>query len=95
MPSGFKSDRRLFLSGDKSRVVEAADKSAAWLFASKGSVIPSAEAEAYSLECRDGKVILPAAPAAEPKAAKKGEDKARQRGGDKAVNPRPPDREKH
>ncbi len=93
MPSGFKSDRRLFLNGDKSRVVEAADKGAAWLFASEGSVIPSAETEAYGLEYRDGKVILPHAPV-EPKAAKKGEDKALKRGGDKAPSARPPVREK-
>ncbi len=92
MPSGFKSDRRLFLNGDKSRVVEAADKSAAWLFASVGCVIPEAEAEAYRLECREGKVILPSP--AEPKAVKKVEDKALKRGGDKAASARPPDRVK-
>ena len=93
MPSGFKSDRRLCLTGDRSRVVEASDASAGWLFASPGRVIPSAAAEAYGLECRDGKVILPQA-RAEPKAAKKGEDKALKRGGDKAGSARPPDKEK-
>ena len=93
MASGFKSDRRLCLTGDKSRVVEVSDESAGWLFASEGSVISVASALAYGLECREGKVILPKPPA-EPKAAKKGEDKALKRGGDKAASARPPDGEK-
>ena len=88
MPSGFKSDRRLFLNGDKSRVVEAADKGAAWLFVPVGRVFPEADAEAYGLECREGKVILPHAPA-EPKAVKKLEDKALKRGGDKGARAAP------
>jgi len=93
MPSGFKSDRRLFLNGDKSRVVEAGDRSAGWLFASPGTQISEDSASAYGLECVDGKVILPHAPA-KPKAAKKPEDKALKRGGDKAATDPPPGRQK-
>ena len=93
MASGFKSDRRLYLSSDKSRVLEEADKGAGWLFATPGSQITEDAASAYGLEYRDGKVILTQA-RAEPKAAKKGEDKALKRGGDKAASGRPPDREK-
>ncbi|MEE8543246.1 MAG: hypothetical protein V3S94_05250 [Gammaproteobacteria bacterium] len=93
MASGFKSDRRLYLSRDKSRVLEEGEKEAGWLFATPGSQIVESTASAYGLECRDGKVILPKAPA-EPKAAKRPEDKALKRGGDKAAPARPPDREK-
>ncbi len=93
MASGFKSDRRLYLSGDKSRVLEDGDKGAGWLFATPGSQIAESDASAYGLEYRDGKVILPYPPV-EPKAAKKGEDKALKRGGDKTASPCPPGREK-
>ena len=93
MASGFKSDRRLYLARDKSRVLEEGDKGAGWLFATPGSQITEPAASAYGLEYRDGKVILLQA-GAEPKAAKKGEDKALKRGGDKATSARPPDREK-
>ena len=92
MASGFTSDRRLYLSSDKSRVLENGDKGAGWLFATPGSRIAEAAALAYGLEYRDGKVILPQGPAE--KAAKKGEDKALKRGGDKTASVRPPDREK-
>ena len=103
MPSGFKSDRRLYLSPDKSRVIEEGDKGAGWLFATPGSQITESAASAYGLEYRDGKVILPHGQA-EPKSAKKREDKVLKRGGDKSRPPpdrekpqpplRPPDREK-
>ena len=93
MPSGFKSYRRLYLSGDKSRVLEEGEKEAGWLFATPGSQIAESDASAYGLEYRDGKVILPQG-RTEPKAAKKGEDKALKRGGDKAATARPPDRVK-
>lgn len=99
MTSGLKSDRRLYLTADKSRVVEEGCEGA-WLFASAGCVIPYPEADAYGLECRDGKVILPQA-AAEPKAVKKPEDKSLKRGGDKSraaprtvASPRSPDQVK-
>ncbi len=93
MASGFKSDRRLYLSQDKLRVLEEGDKGAGWLFATPGRQITEAAASAYGLEYSDGKVILPQGPA-EPKAAKRPEDKALKRGGDKAASARPPDREK-
>ena len=91
MASGFKSDRRLYLSRDKSRVLEEGDKGAGWLFATPGEKIAESAASAYRLEYLDGKVVLPQG---ESKAAKKGEDKALKRGGDKAASARPPDREK-
>lgn len=89
----FKSDRRLYLSRDKSKVLEAGDTNAGYLFAAPGAEIAEADAKAYGLEHRDGKVILPRVEepkrAAEPKAAKKGEDKSLKRGGDKSAPVRP------
>lgn len=87
----FKCDRRLYLTRDKSRVVEEGDKTCGWLFATLGGQITAADAAAYGLEWRDGKIILPGR---EPKAAKKAEDKALKRGGDKAASAPPPDRKK-
>ena len=91
MASGFKSDRRLYLSMDKSLVLEEGDKGAGWLFSTPGRQIDESAASAYGLECIDGKVILPQGQA-EHKAAKKAYDKARKRGGDKSVALRPTDR---
>ncbi len=89
-PMAFKSDRRLCLTRDKSRVVEADDKRSGFIFATPGSEITDAEVSAYGLTYLDGKVVLPQAE----KALKKGEDKALKRGGDKTASARPPDREK-
>lgn len=86
----FKCDRRLYLTKDKSRVVEEGDVLCAFLFAAEGGEIQPQDAATYALEWRDGKIILPAAPAAEPKAKKKQEDKAAKKGGDKGTA-RPPD----
>lgn len=89
-----KSDRRLYLTADLSRVVEAGDRSAAYLWATPGSEITDRDAAAFGLEHRDGKVVLPAPRAAEQsravrdfdeKAAKKAEDKAAKKGEDKAT----------
>lgn len=86
----FKCDRRLFLTKDKSRVVEDGDVMSGFLFASEGGGISPADAAAFDLEWKDGKVILPAAPGAGSKAKKKPEDKAAKKGEDKATA-RPPD----
>lgn len=86
----FQCDRRLFLNRDKSRVVEDGDKDAGFLFASRGGEISAPDAAAFGLEWVDGKIILPAATAAEAKAKKKPEDKAAKKGADKATG-RPPD----
>lgn len=89
----FQCDRRLYLSRDKSRVCEEGDPDAGWLFANKGGAISPVDVAAFGLEWADGKVILPASPAAEvaPKAAKKSEDKAAKKSADKATA-RPPDK---
>ncbi len=91
MESGFKTDRRLCLNADKTKVVEASDASAAILFRAAGRQINAPDAAEFGLECIDGKVVLPGCPEkpkvepkVEPKAAKKPEDKSRKRGGDKA-----------
>lgn len=87
----FKSDRRLCLTADKSRVVEPGEKGAGFLFATPGSEITEADVQTYGLKYLDGKVVLPQGGS---KAAKKGDDKALKRGGDKAAPTRPPDRAK-
>ena len=89
----FKSDRRLYLSRDKSKVLEVGDTDAGWLFVALGAEITEADAVAYGLDYREGKVILPRVEepkaVAEPKQAKKGEDKSLKRGGDKSAPVRP------
>ncbi len=42
-------DRRLYLTRDKSRIVEEGDPSAGYLFAAPGHVISDADAERYDL----------------------------------------------
>lgn len=53
-----RADRRLYLTADKSRVVEHGDPDAAWLLAGVGGQIPPAEADRLGLEVRDGRVQL-------------------------------------
>ena len=79
----FTADRRLYLSSDKSRVVEEGDPSAAWLFATCGGTIREADAEAYGLSLEGGKVVL-----RERKARAKIEDKAVEKAEDKSAGER-------
>lgn len=76
--TAFKADRRLYLTGDKSRVVEEGDTSSAWLFAAPGSDISQADVKAYGLRVEGGKIVLPGAAGdpGEPKEREKSEDKA-------------------
>lgn len=68
-PAGkLTSDRRLYLTADKAKVVEEGDLSAAFLLIGKGHVIPAAEVERYGLAERDGRVVLSGSKP-EPKAA--------------------------
>lgn len=45
----YKADRRLYLNGDKSRVVEEGDPEAAFLYLAEGQSAPLAEARGYGL----------------------------------------------
>ena len=88
MASNCKSDRRLYLTQDKSRVVEQGDRDCAWLFATPGRDISRADAEAFGLEVLDGKIVLPGSeptPPETPKAREKTEDKSFAKGEDKSA----------
>lgn len=73
------ADRRLWLTADRSRVVEDGDPSAAFLLAAPGTEIPVDEAARLGLAEKDGKVVIPggkkggeAKAAAAPEQPKKG-----------------------
>lgn len=53
---GLQSDRRLSLTSDKSRVVDATDPEARYLLVGEGGIIPQAEAERLNLTISGGKV---------------------------------------
>lgn len=57
--AAMKSDRRLYLSADKQRVVEEGDPDAAFLFAGVGGEILPDDANRYGLAYKGGKVLLP------------------------------------
>ena len=48
MPS-FKSDKRLYLNADRSKVVEEGDPDAAYLFAVEGDTVSAEDAKKYEL----------------------------------------------
>jgi len=73
------ADRRLWLSGDRSRVVEDGDPAAAFLLAAPGAAIAGTEAVRLGLQTVDGVIHLPP----EEKKAPKPADKARAKPGDK------------
>ena len=88
MASNCKADRRLYLTRDKSRVVEQGDQDGAWLFATPGRDISEADAKEFGLEVLDGKIVLPgsAPPPSEPqKSRERTEDKALAKGEDKSA----------
>ncbi len=63
-------DRRLYLTADKSAIVEERDSRARYLYAIPGTRIPAAEAEAYGL-------VKPAAPEAKAVPQAETQNKAR------------------
>lgn len=67
MAGAWAADRRLWLTVDKSRVVEEGDPDAAFLFASPGTEVTAADVQKYDLGPRKP---------AEQKQAVKPEDKA-------------------
>lgn len=80
------SDRRLYLTGDRSRVVEEGDPAAAFLLVSANKPIPAVEVDRLGLVMRDGRVSVftaepektkPAAAQSEPRSEVKGPKKAR------------------
>jgi hypothetical protein len=56
---GMIADRRLCLTSDQSRVVEADDTAAGYLLAPPGTEIPAHAVARYRLTVVDGKVALP------------------------------------
>ena len=48
-PDAYRAPRRLYLSRDKSRVVEEGDPEAGFLLAGTGVVVPEADVERYQL----------------------------------------------
>lgn len=67
------ADRRLYVTADKSEVVEEGDPRAAFLLAGKGGQIAAADVARHDIGWKDGKIIVGARAAA--KAAQKAEDK--------------------
>lgn len=68
------SDRRLYLTADKSKVVEEGDLEARFLYATEGTRIPAADAIRFGLVKSEK-----AAPKSEDKAAPKSADKAKKK----------------
>lgn len=61
------ADRRLWLTADKSRVVEDGDPAAAFLLAAPGTEIAPDDVKRFGLRIEGTKVVLPGAEAEEPK----------------------------
>ena len=62
------ADRRLWLTADRSRVVEDGDPAAAFLLAAPGAEIPADDARRLGLSVEAGRVVLPGAKGGEAKA---------------------------
>ncbi len=77
------ADRRLWLTADKSRVVEEGDVAAATLLVATGQGLLPADLERFGISVANGKLVLKGkaklaakmAPAPEDKSVKKGEKK--------------------
>lgn len=85
MSGAVRSDKRLYLVEDKSRVVEEGDPDARWLLCAAGGEVPHALAERYGL--LGSPAPEPGAeadePGEQPKARTPAANKARTRGADK------------
>ncbi|WP_425154700.1 hypothetical protein [Candidatus Palauibacter sp.] len=79
MSNQITCDRRLYVTADKSRVVEAGDSEAAFLLAAAGGTVPGSIAEAYGLSVQAGRVTYANCKRADPV-----EDKMRGAAEDKA-----------
>lgn len=64
--ASLKSDRRLYVTADRERVVEEGDLDAAFLLVGKNGIIGPSDVARYNLSHKGGKVVLPG----EKKAAK-------------------------
>lgn len=74
-----RSDRRLYLTSDRSGVVEESDPRSAWLLCAAGRDVGATDVERYGLTVVDGRVVLPgmkAVPVPENKMVGLVEDKA-------------------
>lgn len=69
------ADRRLYVTADKSKVVEEGDPTAAYLLAGEGTEIPIEEAERLKLTVKGGKVVIPGTEKPKAEAKPKAEDK--------------------
>ncbi len=56
-PVGLIADRRLYLSGDKARLLEEGDAAAAYLFVTAGKIIPASDAKRLGLALANGRVV--------------------------------------
>jgi hypothetical protein len=76
------SDRRLYLTADRSLVVEAGDPAASWLLVAAGAVIDADDVARYGLHHAGGKITVPPpkAPAADPEPAEPKPAPKRRRG---------------
>lgn len=71
-----KADRRLYVTSDRSEIVEEDDPRGAWLLAAEGRPIGPSDVERYSLSLKNGRVYYDGAPGfPEAKQAAKPEDK--------------------
>ena len=74
------SDRRLWLTADKSRVVEQGDRDAATLLVAQGRKLRPDDQKQFGIsEGYDGKLVIKARAKPEDKAKKAPEDKARRK----------------
>ena len=83
---GLVADRRLYLTADKSRVVEEGDPASAFLLASAGRKILDADVERLGLRLADGRIVWGASapepkPEPEPEPAEVVDDAPRRRKG--------------
>lgn len=61
MPT-LKADRRLYVTADRSQIVEESDVRGAWLLASEGRTIGPSDVEKYGLSMKGGRVHYDGAP---------------------------------
>ena len=70
------ADRRLYVTADRSEIVEENDPRSAYLLAAQGRNIGEGDVALYGLSMSGGRVVLKSAPKPEDKQAPKPEDKS-------------------
>ena len=79
MAGTIKSDRRLYLTADKKRVVEHGDPEAATLFVAAGRGLKPDDQKRFGITEAGGKLVLKGKAKPEDKAMKAPEDKGRKK----------------